>query len=51
MPVASFTSEGCFTPAEDFPWTAVAESELEEHLNRLQDESISFETVGPMSGS
>jgi hypothetical protein len=38
-PTAAFTSEGSFKPPEDFAWTAAAEEELTERLNRLLDSS------------
>jgi hypothetical protein len=34
-PSASFSSEGSFKPPDDFAWTAAAEEELTERLNRL----------------
>lgn len=34
-PTASFSSEGSFKAPEDFAWTAAAEEELNERLNRL----------------
>jgi len=34
-PVAGFTSEGGYVSPEEYPWTARAEAELEEHLSRL----------------
>ena len=34
-PTASFTSEGGFKPPHDFTWTAAAEEEMNERLNRL----------------
>jgi hypothetical protein len=34
-PTASFTSEGGFKPPHDFAWSAAAEEELTERLNRL----------------
>lgn len=38
IPSATFTGEGGFRPAADFGWTAAAEEELAERLNRLLDE-------------
>ncbi|HVS35574.1 MAG TPA: hypothetical protein VMS17_08330 [Gemmataceae bacterium] len=34
-PTAAFTSEGGFKPPHDFTWTAAAEEEMTERLNRL----------------
>jgi hypothetical protein len=34
-PAAAFTSEGGFKPAHDFTWSAAAEEEMTERLNRL----------------
>jgi hypothetical protein len=34
-PTANFSSEGSFKPPDDFAWTAAAEEELTERLNRL----------------
>ncbi len=34
-PTASFTSEGGFKPPHDFTWSAAAEEEMNERLNRL----------------
>ena len=34
-PAASFTSEGGFKTAQDYSWSAAAEEELTERLNRL----------------
>lgn len=34
-PTASFTSEGAFKPPHDFTWSAAAEEEMTERLNRL----------------
>jgi hypothetical protein len=34
-PTASFTSEGSFKPPHDFTWSAAAEEEMTERLNRL----------------
>ena len=34
-PIASFTAEGGFKPPADFSWSAAAEEELAERLNRL----------------
>ena len=34
-PTATFTSEGGFKPPHDFTWTAAAEEEMTERLNRL----------------
>lgn len=34
-PAATFSSEGGFKPAEEFIWTAAAEEELNDRLNRL----------------
>jgi hypothetical protein len=34
-PTAAFTSEGGFKPPHDFSWTAAAEEEMTERLNRL----------------
>jgi hypothetical protein len=36
-PAASFTTEGGFKPPADFPWSAAADEELTERLNRLLD--------------
>jgi hypothetical protein len=36
-PTAAFTSEGGFKPPHDFSWTAAAEEEMTERLNRLLD--------------
>jgi len=38
-PSASFSSEGSFKPPEDFAWSAAAEEELTERLNRLLESS------------
>jgi hypothetical protein len=38
-PAASFTSEGGFKPPQDFTWSAAAEDELTERLNRLLEGS------------
>jgi hypothetical protein len=34
-PTATFTSEGGFKPPHDFTWSAAAEEEMTERLNRL----------------
>jgi hypothetical protein len=34
-PVASFTNEGGFKPPQDFTWSAAADEEMTERLNRL----------------
>jgi hypothetical protein len=34
-PTAGFTSEGGFKPPHDYAWSAAAEEELTERLNRL----------------
>jgi hypothetical protein len=36
-PTATFTSEGGFKPPHDFTWSAAAEEEMTERLNRLLD--------------
>jgi hypothetical protein len=41
IPAANFTSEGGFRPANEFPWTAAADEELTERLNRLLEEKAS----------
>jgi hypothetical protein len=38
IPAANFTAEGGFKSANDFTWTAAAEDELSERLNRLFEE-------------
>jgi hypothetical protein len=38
IPEANFTTEGGFKPAADFSWTAAADEELSERLNRLIDD-------------
>jgi hypothetical protein len=38
-PTASFTSEGGFKPPHDFTWSAAAEEEMTERLNRLLEGS------------
>jgi hypothetical protein len=38
-PTAAFSSEGSFKAPEDFAWTAAAEEELNDRLNRLLDGS------------
>jgi hypothetical protein len=36
-PTAAFTSEGGFKPPHEFTWSAAAEEEMAERLNRLLD--------------
>jgi hypothetical protein len=36
-PVANFTSEGGFQTPDDYAWSATAEEELSDRLNRLMD--------------
>ena len=38
IPTATFTGEGGFRPPVEFPWTPVADDELNERLTRLFDE-------------
>ncbi len=38
-PVATFTSEGGFKPPHEFTWSAAAEEEMVERLNRLFDQN------------
>ena len=38
IPAANFTSEGAFRAPPDFSWSAAAEDELTERLNRLLSE-------------
>jgi hypothetical protein len=40
---ASFTSEGGFIPAHDYPWSPVAEEELTDHLRKLMEVPHSVE--------
>lgn len=37
VPAAAITAEGGFKPPPDFPWSGVAEEELQERLNRLMN--------------